>query len=58
MPKQKRSKIKLTTNRGKLFDYFLNIWLNFLLYSASVDDNPDLASEIVANELQRLKLVK
>lgn len=52
-----QKKIKLTTNRGKLFDWALNKWLNWVLYINHVDNDADDATELVARELRRLRLV-
>ena len=53
----RRNKIKLTTNRGKLFDWFLNKWLNWKLWLYGIDDNADDATKLVAKELKKLGLV-
>lgn len=50
-------KIKLTTNRGKVFDFILNSWLNFVLWADGTFDDEEKATKTVAEELKRLKLV-
>ena len=47
--------MKIETNKGKVFDCFLNIWINFVLWTNGVDDNKDIACDIATREINRIK---
>lgn len=53
-----RSKIKLTTNKGVIFDWILNLRLNYELWLAGIDDDEERACELVADKLKKWKLTK
>lgn len=45
-------KIKLKTNKGKVFDWFLNIYINAGLWLSGVEDNEKAALEFTARQLK------
>lgn len=45
-------KIKLTTNRGKSFDWFLNFYLNLWLWLNGIEDDVDKATTLIANQIR------
>lgn len=48
-----RKKIKLTTNKGKLYDWWLNKRLNFKLWLNHIDDDEEAATTFIAQELSK-----
>lgn len=46
--------MKLTTNKGKVFDWFLNIYINLVLWSKGIND-VDRTSEETAKIIIKLK---
>jgi len=47
-------KVKVTTNRGKIFDWFLNRYLNFVIWSYGINDNIDLVASITADRIRKI----
>lgn len=47
-----RNKIKLKTNKGWLFDFILNLRLNYELWLAGVDDDEQIACDLTAKKLK------
>lgn len=47
-------KLRITTNQGKIFDFFLNLYLNLGLWWKGIDD-VDRAVEFSARKINRIK---
>lgn len=45
--------MKLTTNKGKLFDWLLNSRVNLGLWFHHIDDDTDLATEYAAQVIRK-----
>jgi len=52
----KRSKIKLVTNKGVIFDWILNLRLNYELWLAGIDDDEEKAIYLIVKKLKDWKL--
>lgn len=48
------NKMTLTTNRGKIFDYFLNLYINFILWFKMINDE-DTAIEETSKQIIMIK---
>lgn len=48
-------KIKIKTNYGVIFDWFLNSYLNLVLWLNNVQDNENMAVDICAREINKMK---
>lgn len=48
-----RKRMKLTTNRGALFDLRLNTKVNFLLWLNHIDDDEEAAVELTAKVIEK-----
>jgi len=51
----KRSKMKLKTNGSKFTDWWISLYINFVLWKKGVDDDKDKAIEISGEILSKLK---
>lgn len=47
------NRINITTNRGKLFDWWINTQINFWLWFRHIDNDVDTATEISAKVLRK-----
>lgn len=48
-------RMKIETNKGKIFDWFLNHYLNFILWMRGIYDNEEEAVKITAMEINKIK---
>jgi len=45
---------QVTSNKGKIFDWFLNRYLNFMLWYKGINNDIEGATKMAAEEIKRI----